>query len=251
MRLSQRLLSCILSLALAAALVGLVSSPANADWVDEPGLTQEDLAPAPPDDPENDLWVYDQSELDGGEEPTGEVSVMALPVVLWAVGMAVVRAGASTAVKRSVVVKASSQTAAKTAAKRAMTNAGGRVKSVSGASQARTRAHTARNVRHNLSVRTGHTKVNYSAHHRIPAKYRADMKKWGVNVDNPKFTLWWCGTSHFKNAAAYNADWDPFVRRVRANPKMQNAKTILAHMDTVTRRWSGSYACPPGTKTPV
>lgn len=184
-------------------------------------------------------------------EPAGDVDTQVVPV-LWAVGMAVVRVGATTAVKRTVVVKATSATAARTAARRAMVTAGATVKSVGVAGRASMRSFTARNLRHNLSVRTGGTRVNYQAHHRLPQRFRDDFRRMGItDIDNPRYALWWCARSHLQHAAKYNASWERFFDEVRDNPKLGGRANTLREMDRLTRLYSHLYACPAGTRTPV
>ncbi|MBX3102797.1 MAG: hypothetical protein KF690_09835 [Bacteroidetes bacterium] len=34
----------------------------------------------------------------------------------------------------------------------------------------------------------------------------------GINIHDPKFGAWWEASTHLKNAKAYNAAWDNFLR---------------------------------------
>jgi hypothetical protein len=50
------------------------------------------------------------------------------------------------------------------------------------------------------------------AHHVFPQKFELIFSRKGINIHDPKFGSWWGRTSHLKNASAYNAEWEKFIR---------------------------------------
>lgn len=187
------------------------------------------------------------------ESADTEYSAAVAPLV-WVVVVAVAREGGKQAV-RKVVARGATQKAARQRAGRAVKEAGEKVVKVTKVTQSKMKKFTARNLRHNLAVRTGHTKIRYQAHHRFPQKYRTRLSKHGIkqkDVDNPRYALWWCASSHRKLAYAYNEDWRLVLDRADANPKKHGGRqNMLKQMDRLTRKYSSHYACPPGTAEPL
>jgi hypothetical protein len=72
------------------------------------------------------------------------------------------------------------------------------------------RSFTRSNFRYNLGKQTGGIPVNSQAHHVFPQKYGKDFSRAGININDPRFGVWWNSTDHLKNAAGYNAKWGEF-----------------------------------------
>ncbi len=49
-------------------------------------------------------------------------------------------------------------------------------------------------------------------HHVFPWHLRNAFLRKGINVNDPKFGVWWEARSHLKNAPAYNREWGIFFR---------------------------------------
>jgi hypothetical protein len=74
------------------------------------------------------------------------------------------------------------------------------------------RALTYNNFRHNLGRYTGKVPANSQAHHVFPQKYRDIFLNKGINVNDPRFGVWWNSTDHLNNAYKYNMEWGKFLR---------------------------------------
>lgn len=103
------------------------------------------------------------------------------------------------------------------------------------------RRFTLGNIRHNLSVRTGYTRIEHHAHHVYPSQFRDFFTGKGMRIDAPENLRWWWGPSHLSNARVYNKEWQRWINN---NPgaSVSQVKNFGTKMD---RKYSQFYA-PPG-----
>jgi hypothetical protein len=73
------------------------------------------------------------------------------------------------------------------------------------------RSFTSANFRTNLGRLTGEIPTGSQAHHVFPQEFVNKFTKIGININDPKFGVWWETTSHLKNAKTYNAMWKNFL----------------------------------------
>ncbi|MCL2072650.1 MAG: hypothetical protein FWH18_01915, partial [Marinilabiliaceae bacterium] len=84
------------------------------------------------------------------------------------------------------------------------------------------RSFTSSNFRYNLGKFTGSIPAKSQAHHIFPKKHAPDFFKAGININNPKYGVWWETTSHLKNASSYNAAWGEFLLKDRTPSEILN-----------------------------
>ncbi len=156
-------------------------------------------------------------------------------------------------VAAQVVAKAATKRAAQQLAKKAAVQQGWarsvtKVKKVSSPSQARGRSHTQSNLRHNLKVRTHKNPKGCQAHHTMPVKFASQFARVrGLNINDPKYALWWNSTKGLRNnhqslARLYNSDWDRFFKQFspRRPPTKQQ---ILAKRSQLVKKYAAFYRC--------
>lgn len=83
------------------------------------------------------------------------------------------------------------------------------------AGRAGLRSFTKRNFRENLGRATGGVVEGAHAHHILPQEFADRFAKAGISVNDPQFGAWWEASSHLRNAAQYNAEWERFLGRER------------------------------------
>lgn len=103
------------------------------------------------------------------------------------------------------------------------------------------RSFTARNARHNLSMKTGYTRVDSDAHHVMPQRNKGWFSERGININHPKHMTWWYRPSHQKYANEYNRKWQRFIDD---NPNASKSAT-LKQARKMRAEYQDKYA-PPG-----
>lgn len=78
------------------------------------------------------------------------------------------------------------------------------------------KAHTRENARYNLVIKSGQDSSDYQAHHTMPYKFEPTFLRYGINIHDPGYLIWWCSrtgvsTNHPTNSAAYNKKWETFL----------------------------------------
>jgi hypothetical protein len=73
------------------------------------------------------------------------------------------------------------------------------------------RSFTSSNFRQNLGKLTGDIPENSHAHHVFPQKFASQFSKAGININDPRYGVWWNSSSHLQNAAGYNAAWSNYL----------------------------------------
>jgi len=101
------------------------------------------------------------------------------------------------------------------------------------------RDFTARNARENLIRLTGSAVEGAHAHHVFPQWKELSRHFEGkLNVNDPRFLVWWESKDHLKNAAAYNKAWLDFFGK---NPKAGLGE-ILRHAQSLADRYGFHFS---------
>lgn len=155
-------------------------------------------------------------------------------------------------VAAQVVVKAATRKAAQQLAKKAAVRQGWAksvhsVKKVQRSSQAKARSHARSNHRHNLQVRTQKNPKGCQAHHTLPVKFAREFSKVrGLNINDPRYALWWTSArglrgNHASMARAYNAEWQKFFSRYGSRTPSKAA--VLQKRAQLVRKYQHYYRC--------
>ena len=86
------------------------------------------------------------------------------------------------------------------------------------------RSFTKNYYRDNLKILTGkNPPSNIEAHHVFPQVLRERFLKNGINIDDPKYLVWWERDAHRRVAREYNDLWTVFVRK---NPNATSTQVL-------------------------